>query len=137
MGRRGTPERREPRLGRDYDAEEREERRAAGRERARKPAQKTAGKRKRRPLLWRLVQTGLVMGVWLGVAGAAVIAYEAAQLPPIDQLAIPKRPPNIAIMAEDGSLLANRGDTGGAAVRLNQLPPYVPQAFVSIEDRRF
>ena len=58
-------------------------------------------------------------------------------MPPIDQLAIPKRPPNIAILGVDGSLLANRGDTGGAAVHLSELPPYLPRAFVAIEDRRF
>jgi penicillin-binding protein 1A len=58
-------------------------------------------------------------------------------LPPIDQLAVPMRPPNIAILAEDGALIANRGDTGGAAVRLSDLPPYLPKAFVAIEDRRF
>ena len=40
-------------------------------------------------------------------------------------------------LAEDGTLLANRGDTGGAAVSLNELPPYLPKAFVAIEDRRF
>ena len=50
---------------------------------------------------------------------------------------MPKRPPNIAILADDGTLLANRGDTGGAAVRLADLPPYLPKAFVAIEDRRF
>ena len=50
---------------------------------------------------------------------------------------MPKRPPNIAILSDDGSLIANRGDTGGAAVRLIDLPPYLPKAFVAIEDRRF
>ena len=50
---------------------------------------------------------------------------------------MPKRPPNIAILADDGSLIANRGDTGGPAVRLIDLPPYLPKAFVAIEDRRF
>ena len=68
---------------------------------------------------------------------AGVFAYYASQLPPIDQLAVPKRPPNIAILADDGALIANRGDTGGAAVRLIDLPPYLPKAFVAIEDRRF
>ena len=68
---------------------------------------------------------------------AGLVAYYASQLPPIDQLAIPKRPPNIAILAVDGTLLANRGDTGGAAVHLSELPPYLPKAFVAIEDRRF
>ena len=68
---------------------------------------------------------------------AALFAYYASQLPPIDQLAVPKRPPNIAILADDGSLIANRGDTGGAAVQLSDLPPYLPKAFIAIEDRRF
>jgi penicillin-binding protein 1A len=71
----------------------------------------------------------------IGVAG--LVAYHATQLPPIDQLAVPKRPPNVAILASDGSLLANRGETGGRTVVLKELPPYLPKAFVAIEDRRF
>jgi penicillin-binding protein 1A len=75
--------------------------------------------------------------MWATVAGAAVIGFYATKLPPIDQLSVPKRPPNIAILADDGALLANRGDTGGAAIRIGDLPPYLPKAFVAIEDRRF
>ncbi|MGL5117058.1 MAG: transglycosylase domain-containing protein, partial [Beijerinckiaceae bacterium] len=67
----------------------------------------------------------------------AFIAYHAMKLPPIDQLAVPKRPPNIAILASDGSLMANRGETGGGTVTYRELPRYLPRAFVSIEDRRF
>lgn len=143
MARRGTPERREPTLGRDYDAEERAERRAAGRERARKASRKAdtsrkaSRKRGRRSLLGWMARTSLVLGLWGGVAVAGLVAYEGSQLPPIDQIAVPKRPPNIAILASDGSLLANRGDTGGANVRIRELPTYVPNAFVAIEDRRF
>ena len=96
-----------------------------------------AARRPRRSLLGRLVYWGFVLGLWGGVAVAGLFAYYASQLPPIDQLAVPKRPPNIAILADDGSLIANRGDTGGAAVRLSELPPYLPKAFVAIEDRRF
>jgi penicillin-binding protein 1A len=93
--------------------------------------------RKRRSILGTLVYTSLVLGIWGGIALAGLIAYHAAQLPPIDQLAVPKRPPNIAIVSEDGVLLANRGDTGGPAMHLRDLPPYLPKAFISIEDRRF
>jgi penicillin-binding protein 1A len=96
-----------------------------------------SGRRPRRSFLGRLVYWGFVLGLWGGVAIAGLFAYYASQLPPIDQLAVPKRPPNIAILAADGSLIANRGDTGGAAVRLSELPPYLPKAFVAIEDRRF
>ena len=51
-----------------------------------------------------------MLGIWTGVAGAAIIVYEASKLPPIDQLTIPKRAPNIAILAMDGTLLTNRGE---------------------------
>ena len=94
-------------------------------------------KRRSRSLVGQLVYWGLVACVWGVVAGAGVVAYYGAQLPPIDQLAIPKRPPNIAILAQDGEVLANRGDTGGPAIRLAELPPYLPKAFIAIEDRRF
>jgi penicillin-binding protein 1A len=94
-------------------------------------------RRHSRSVFGQFVYWALVLGVWgvIGLGGA--IAYYGAQLPPIDQLAIPKRPPNIAILAEDGEVLANRGDTGGPAIRLAELPPYLPKAFIAIEDRRF
>jgi penicillin-binding protein 1A len=93
--------------------------------------------RRRRSLFGHLVYWGVVLSVWGAVFLAGLFAYYASQLPPIDQLAVPKRPPNIAILSDDGSLIANRGDTGGPAVRLIDLPPYLPKAFVAIEDRRF
>src|SRR6202453_3343506 len=103
---------------------------------AAKPASGRRAAEPRRSLIGRLVYWSLVIGVWGLLGAAGLIAYYASQLPPIDQLAVPKRPPNIAILAADGSLLANRGDTGGAAVHLSELPPYLPKAFVAIEDRR-
>jgi penicillin-binding protein 1A len=95
------------------------------------PAEKP--KRRRRGVLY----WSFVMSVWGAIGLVGVIAWHAAQLPPIDQLSVPKRPPNIAILAEDGTLLANRGDTGGPAVHIRELPPYLPKAFIAIEDRRF
>jgi penicillin-binding protein 1A len=93
--------------------------------------------RRRRSAFGHLVYWGCILSIWGLVGLGALIAYNASQLPPIDQLAVPRRPPNIAILADDGSLIANRGDTGGPAVRLIDLPPYLPKAFVAIEDRRF
>jgi penicillin-binding protein 1A len=78
-----------------------------------------------------------VLSIWGAIGFVGLVAWHAAQLPPIDQLSVPKRPPNIAILAADGSLLANRGDTGGPAVHIRELPPYLPKAFIAIEDRRF
>ncbi len=104
----------------------------------RRPARPKKAKRKGgRSLLSKLVYAGLVLCLWGVIGIGGVVAYYASQLPPIDQLTVPKRPPNIAIMASDGSLLANRGETGGRTVTLKELPPYLPKAFVAIEDRRF
>ncbi len=104
-----------------------------------KPARgaKNGRRRARRSTLRTLLYWPSVLGIWGLVALAAIVAYNASQLLPIDQLAVPKRPPNIAVLADNGSLIANRGDTGGPAVRLIDLPPYLPKAFVAIEDKRF
>ncbi|MDR1827285.1 MAG: hypothetical protein LBR29_03020, partial [Methylobacteriaceae bacterium] len=51
--------------------------------------------------LWRFSLTGALVGV-IGIA--CVVGYYASFLPPIDQIAIPKRPPNISILASDGTL---------------------------------
>ncbi|MGX5736284.1 transglycosylase domain-containing protein [Bosea thiooxidans] len=95
------------------------------------------GRRRRRSLLGSLFYWTLVLGLWCAIGLGGFIAYHASQLPPIDQLTVPKRPPNIAILAADGSLLANRGETGGRTVTIGEIPPYLPKAFVAIEDRRF
>jgi penicillin-binding protein 1A len=103
----------------------------------RKAARGSKQKKPSRSMLGRLAYWGFTMSVWAFIGLLGFFAYHAMKLPPIDQLAVPKRPPNIAILANDGTLLANRGETGGSIVTYKELPPYLPQAFVSIEDRRF
>jgi penicillin-binding protein 1A len=99
------------------------------------------GDRPRRSLLSRIFRRtfywGFVLSLWGGIAVAGVVAYYAAQLPGGSEWKVPDRPPNIQILAVDGTLIGNRGDTGGESVRIEQLPPYVPNAVIAIEDRRF
>ncbi len=87
--------------------------------------------------LRRLVYWGVVLGLWGLIMAGGAIALVASTLPPIQSLAIPKRPPSIEIDGIDGKPLAVRGEMGGAAVSLKDLPPYLPRAFIAIEDRRF
>jgi penicillin-binding protein 1A len=103
----------------------------------RRPSRKAKRRRRGRSIFGRIAYWGFTLGVWGVICLTAFFAYHAMKLPPIDQLAVPKRPPNIAIVASDGTLIANRGETGGSTVTIKELPPYLPQAFVSIEDRRF
>jgi penicillin-binding protein 1A len=97
----------------------------------------TGGPPRRRSFLRRTFAWAAMLSVCGAIALGLVVAWYAANLPPIQDLAVPQRPPNIQILAADGTLLANRGDMGGAAVALKDLPPHVGAAFVAIEDRRF
>src|SRR6266446_6506208 len=87
--------------------------------------------------LRRLVYWSLVLGVWALIAGVGAIAFVAATLPPIQSLEVPKRPPTVEIVGLDGRPLVMRGEMSGTDVSIKQLPPYLPRAFVAIEDRRF
>jgi penicillin-binding protein 1A len=66
-----------------------------------------------------------------------MVIWVGAHLPAIQSLEIPKRPPTIQIVGLDGSVLATRGEMAGSNVALKDLPPYLPKAFIAIEDRRF
>lgn len=78
-----------------------------------------------------------VAGIWGVLAVVGVLVWVGAHLPPIQSLEIPKRPPTITIVGADGSQLAVRGEMAGTNVSLKDLPPYLPKAFIAIEDRRF
>ena len=91
----------------------------------------------RRGGILRLFYWGTVLGLWAAIALVGVIVWVGAHLPPIQALEIPKRPPTIEITGLDGSVLATRGELAGANVSLKDLPPYLPKAFIAIEDRRF
>ncbi|MFI4971866.1 MAG: transglycosylase domain-containing protein, partial [Hyphomicrobiales bacterium] len=92
---------------------------------------------RKRSLIGRTIYWSLVLGLWLAIGAAGTIAWTGAHLPPIQSLEIPKRPPSIQIVDINGRPLATRGDSGGAVLPLKELPSYVPQAFIAIEDRRF
>jgi penicillin-binding protein 1A len=96
-----------------------------------------AGSGGRRRGLARLLYWSVVLGLWAFIAAIATIAWVGAHLPPIQSLEVPKRPPAIEIVDLSGRLLATRGDTSGPPLPLKELPAYLPQAFIAIEDRRF
>jgi penicillin-binding protein 1A len=110
--------------------------------RERKPRARRGGSKRRsrggsRRGLVRLFYWGVVLGLWAAIGLVGVIVWVGAHLPPIQALEIPKRPPTIEIVGFDGSVVATRGEMPGANVSLKELPPYLPKAFIAIEDRRF
>jgi penicillin-binding protein 1A len=128
--KKSAPKRKaEPEAGDDEPPRERKPR--AGRGGAKRRA------KSRRFRIGRLVYWGAVLGLWAVIAAVGVVVWVGAHLPAIQSLAIPKRPPTIQITGLDGSVLAQRGEMAGANVALKELPPYLPKAFIAIEDRRF
>jgi penicillin-binding protein 1A len=79
----------------------------------------------------------LVLGLWAGLGVAGLVAYYGAKMPSAESWAMPDRPPNIKIVDVNGELLANRGSTGGEAIPLDSMSPYIPLAVMAIEDRRY
>ncbi|MDR4308584.1 PBP1A family penicillin-binding protein [Chelatococcus sambhunathii] len=142
-------DRREPNFGapRDDGAPDMAERRKSsywswvmGRSRPARSSSSSRGRapaRRKRSFLGRLVSLFFVLFLLGGAAAGGVVLYYASRLPPIENLEIPKRPPNVVIAGYDGKPIANRGETGGAEVPLKEMPKFVPQAFIAIEDRRF
>ncbi|HZS63538.1 MAG TPA: transglycosylase domain-containing protein [Xanthobacteraceae bacterium] len=118
----------------------------AGLDGARFPARSRNGNRTERKArkkrggvsrIWRVTYWSAVLALW-GVIGAIGVAvWIGVHLPPIQSLEIPKRPPSIQIVGLNGQVLATRGDMGGEALSLREMPPYLPKAFIAIEDRRF
>src|SRR6266436_1765062 len=112
----------------------------ASRERKQRPSKASRNRRTKTPArvgLYRLFYWGAVLGLWAVIAVVGVVIWVGAHLPAIQALEIPKRPPTIQIVGFDGSVLATRGEMPGANVSLKDLPPYLPKAFIAIEDRRF
>lgn len=88
-------------------------------------------------LIRRLFYWMIVLGIWGTIAVAGLVLYYGARMPSADSWKIPERPPNVKITAVDGSVIANRGATGGEELTLQEMSPYIPMAVVAIEDRRF
>ena len=109
-------------------------RRRRGRDDPSPRKRKRGGKRR---VLLRTLYWGTVLALWALIAGIGVLVWIGIHLPPIQSLEIPKRPPSVLILGDNGATLATRGDMGGAAVPIGELPDYVPNAFIAIEDRRF
>jgi penicillin-binding protein 1A len=95
----------------------------------------------KRHALFALVAVMGAAGVLVGVLLAVWIWRLAlADLPPVpDQAALWRlnQPPSMVFHDRNGTEIGWRGPARGEVLRLADLPPYVPRAFLAAEDRRF
>ena len=104
---------------------------------SRSKGSKTRGTGRRHGFIFRLVKWCFVLAIWGAIAIAGYVGYVALRMPQASTWDIPQRPPNVRIIDRNGFLIANRGTTGGEALSLKEMSPWIPKAVVAIEDRRF
>lgn len=105
-------------------------------------ASSTQGGRKResssKPSVGRRLLRFLVLcAIWIFIGTAGFIGWCALDLPDVHQVTQAPRRPSVVLEADDGRVFARYGDLYGQHLTLKQLPKYVPEAVIAIEDRRF
>lgn len=90
----------------------------------------------RRFFRW-LFKMFFVFAFWGSVAAAGLFAVTWFSLDQKGLFQVPQREPGIMLLASDGSEIAEQGTFFGDAVDMAELPDYVPNAIIAIEDRRF
>jgi penicillin-binding protein 1A len=88
---------------------------------------------RKRTSTWRWIMRGLGLVIVLLVVAIAWLAITA----PLSKSLKPIAPPQITLLAADGTPIARRGAVIGDPVDVKTLPKHIPQAFMAIEDRRF
>ena len=91
-------------------------------------------KRKQNSTLKKTILFGLGSVLLLG---AAYIGYCWATLPDLNEAIEKTRQPAVTITAENGNEIHTFGNVYSEVVKIKDLPQYVPDAILSIEDRRF
>ncbi len=84
------------------------------------------------------MRAAVIVGtVWLLLITGALFSYWISELPSTERLFVYQPGNDITLLDNRGRMIARRGLTQGEAVSVEQLPAYVGNAFIAIEDRRF
>ena len=99
-----------------------------------KPRRKKSGGNGLGPWLFKVAMLAII---WGGIVVVLFVGYCMLGLPDIHEVVQTKKRPSITLEAADGTVFARYGDLYGEHVSLDEIPPYVPEAIIAIEDRRF
>lgn len=95
-------------------------------------------KRQRRSLKGRLIRGSIAVVIWGIIAIISAVGYFAWDIADVANInTASMRKPTLTVLAADGSVLTRQGADFGDPVLIADLPSFVPQAFLAIEDRRF
>ncbi len=94
-------------------------------------------KKQQHSLLRWLFKWVFVIGLWTAIGLTILVAWYASELPGITKQVKFEHKTSITLKAGDGSLITRYGETRGQSVAVEELPPHLIYAVLSIEDRRF
>lgn len=79
----------------------------------------------------------IVGGLWFVVIVVGMFSYWISELPSTETVFVYQPGNDVTVLDARGRMIARRGLIQGESVPVAQLPPYVGNAFIAIEDRRF
>jgi penicillin-binding protein 1A len=79
----------------------------------------------------------LMFLIWGGIFGAVMFSHFISGLPDVKNLMAQGPSEDVTILDDRGRVIVRRGLTQGEMIPVKDLPDYVPNAFIAIEDRRF
>ncbi|MBV8913273.1 MAG: PBP1A family penicillin-binding protein [Acetobacteraceae bacterium] len=91
----------------------------------------------RRRRVWPLLRWTVILAIWGALAGFGVLVWFAQDLPRPETALDAARRPGLSLQDRSGQTFATFGDVVGEPLRLADMPRWLPQAAVSVEDRRF
>jgi len=97
----------------------------------------TPARSRKRRFLPRLLRWGFISSVWLTLAAAVMLIWYARDLPRPESALDAVRRPSLTLEDRTGHVIATFGDLVGEPLRLKDFSPFLPQAVVAVEDRRF
>lgn len=95
-----------------------------------------SGKKKRR-WVWTVLLSLLLIGLISFVAGRRYLLAGLPELPTKQSMWEKNLQPNMTLLDMDGNIIGHRGPYYGKPLKLSEMPPWLPDAFLAIEDQRF
>ncbi|ODR99876.1 hypothetical protein AUC68_01730 [Methyloceanibacter methanicus] len=90
----------------------------------------------RHPYLFKAARFGLLASLWGTIILAGAVIFFISRVPDPVLATLDDRPPNVTVLAADGTVLAERGLRRGH-IRVDVLPNHLIKAVLATEDRRF
>ncbi|KIN74136.1 transglycosylase domain-containing protein [Sulfitobacter guttiformis] len=85
-------------------------------------------------LIWVIASRSALVGI---AVLALIVGYFYTTLPPLDDLLDGRANGSVTMLDQNGEVFAWRGDQFGGPIRANSVSPYLKNAVIATEDRRF